>query len=134
VRNFPKKFKNKMVKKEQRFIIRDISNKHVNHIPTKFDTTYSKQLEGYISFHEFKKEINDLNSYIDSLLPKRNSIIFGLLCIPCTIGLSILPVYFKLKNYENNLIRRIEGINERCKGVRWRFVKSENYVFLFYNF
>jgi hypothetical protein len=87
----------------------------VNGLSCSYDKTYPKELNGILTEDELVNLVDKLNDTIQSYWPCTACLIFGIACIPCTLGLSLLCPRLCVTEAEKYANRMLENASLKAK-------------------
>lgn len=87
----------------------------VNGLSCSYDKTYPKELNGILTEDEFISLVDKLNDTIQSYWPCTACLVFGIVCIPCTFGLSLLCPRLCVTEAEKYANRMLENASLKAK-------------------
>ncbi len=70
-------------------ICKSVGKHFLNGISSSYDNAYPEELRGVVDEMEFVETVNRLNDTIISFWPCTSCYLFGYVCAPCTLGLSL---------------------------------------------
>ena len=74
--------------------LKAIGQKFIGGVSSRYDDRYDRILENVVSERELTRIVDELNDVLISHWPCNTCFIYGYLCLPCTLGLSLLAPGF----------------------------------------
>eukprot|EP01083_Nonionella_stella_P065787 172655_1 len=93
-----------------------------------YETTYSEELQPYMTEARFKEIIEDINDTLTTFWPCPLCICLGYLLAPVTCGLSLLMPRVCVYDAEHDVRKKLRYINdqEAANGVKWELCRTWN--------
>ena len=85
------------------------------------------ELSPYIDKYLYMRSINEINDILSVFWPCLPASIFGYLCCPCSLGLSLLMPYTCIKDAETVMMREIDRLNGEVfepRGLKLKYIKK----------
>ena len=94
-----------------------------------------EDISKYISKKEYEKIVDQINGSLFNEYPCHGCQLFGYCCCPCTLGLSFILPYLKVRRAMRALQKEIIRMNEHYKGRNIKFElrveKSTSYILIY---
>ena len=93
----------------------------LNGLAERYDDTYPRALEGFMTREDFKKAMNEINDVLFNYWPCFLCFNFGYFCCLCTAGLSFCPSLLCIYDAKENLRTALGRLNKywESQGIVW---------------
>jgi hypothetical protein len=99
--------------KNDLIVIRPMGKTFINGLAESYSfNDYNKEIVGsHMNKSEYERIIDSINNPLFNEFPCCGCLLFGYCCCPCTLGLSLLLPYRKVRNAHKALLETINKIN-----------------------
>lgn len=108
--------------------LKALGQKFIGGISSRYDDKYDRLLENVVSERELARIIDNLNDILISHWPCTTCYIYGYICLPCTLGLSLLGPGYCASYSEQHGQKFLRDVSLTArfydKGIKFSIVKT----------
>lgn len=95
--------------------LKAVGQKFIGGISSRYENKYDRMLENVVSERELARIVEDLNEVIVSHWPCATCYLYGYLCLPCTLGMSLLAPGFCVNQAELQAHKCLRNVSLAAK-------------------